>query len=363
MLNGIPFEYESILSALDAMPIDRKSAFIMYHLDEMEPDEIAMALQISERKAAAELKKAQNAVMQVIEKDTGGKIPAGQEIIGSAAALFSRALADNARDAYDDAAIDSFVSRSMTKVRWMGPDEPEETSARAAKISRRPMWLKPVIASIAIAVQAIAPFKILAIFAVAAVAVSGGAAIYLSHLPDEDIGGDNIPPIATPAAPDAEETPPEGILPDGAGASPTEEVPDEPPAVVPAPPAADPDQTAADKEAFLASEAYLKAVESGAIVLSEADCHCGHVNPGRAEAANMDPERGAITWVIKKGDGAALYSGKGGTVTAELGALYKDCGDGNYIIAFTYTAGDGMTVEKERAITIDTGTITENQYE
>jgi hypothetical protein len=78
----------------------------------------------------------------------------------------------------------------------------------------------------------------------------------------------------------------------------------------------------------------------------------------------MDPSQGTLEWTIGTATNERpLYRGVGGHVTTELNSLYTTYGNGSYLISFVYTTEDGMRVEKTRLIFIDTGVVTENQYE
>lgn len=101
----------------------------------------------------------------------------------------------------------------------------------------------------------------------------------------------------------------------------------------------------------------------GSVRFEGGDCDCGHVNPSRAIILDTSVLNATQQWqILRDADGAVLYTGSGGVITAELQELRDQGADGVYTIFFIHTNEAGNRAQIKRDFVIDSGSIYPNQY-
>jgi hypothetical protein len=364
-------EKHGIVRAFNALPIDRKAILFMHLLESMGTDEIAMAAGIPVRRVAIEIRKGRREIVRVSGIGRQLRAAFGRAGTTAAAALaIAGALLDAANEAFPAGKVVDFADWSVRRALWKGrgnhkaasrPEIIGNPSEPAGK--QRPPLFAPAAAALFALAASIGKFgsaNFVPIATAAALTACSGVAFYYCS-----VGGPpSTDPVQAPPAMQSE-------VPAAAGDPQTEPpliteeiIPAEPPAETPAPEVAVAPLDA-DPAAIIEDDgAYEDAVQNGNVVFHSDACGCGHVNPYAAEATGMNPEKGALTWTITgAGRETPLYSGAGASATIELTKLFAEYGDGEYEFSFTYKTHDGRAVTKSRTIVIDTGEITENQYE
>jgi predicted DNA-binding protein YlxM (UPF0122 family) len=343
----------------------------MCYMDDMDIWEIALAMEISERNVHRILRRSQKMVLKSIKKGTGQDLRrTDMEDEATAVPVITQVLESRIEDSMGREHIQKLLNKSMSAVRSSNATATRrqyavrgKTECTEPNVSILSGWfrvIKTAAAGFVVVFKSSVLVQAATIASVGALTI-GGAAVLIHEVPDTL---PDTPPAAVEPAPVVEPEEQVAISTESSIDEMSEDIPQTPEPLTTAP-------VPVPKDEFQPDDAYVIAVEKGTIVLSSNDCECGHVNPHSAKTLYMDPARGTLEWTIAKAmegeptevAGQALYSGTGEQVTTELRELYTTHGAGNYRITFTYTTGDGMRVTKSRPIFIDTGTITENQYE